>query len=91
MNEKVEEKLMVKKAFESVFGSREGKLVLRHLFANCHQNIINFTGDVHILAYEAGKYAMFCDILTMSEMPLDEYMKQFIRNEFGDKLWKKRR
>jgi hypothetical protein len=80
----------IKRAFEQAFKGKNGELVFKYLFAQCHQHMLNFQGNMELLTYEAGKYAIFCDILAMANIPLDQYLKKMSVSNFGENEWKER-
>jgi hypothetical protein len=80
----------VKALFESAFYGKNGDAMLRYLFTKCHTNLLNFSGgDPSGLVYEAGKYAMFCDILTMANISQVEFLKSLAKFNRKDGIqWK---
>jgi hypothetical protein len=79
----------IKIAFQEIFKGKNGDKALRYLFSKCHGQLLNFRGDANALIYEAGKYAMFCEILAMANIPQVDFLNSISNGK--EESWKIRK
>ena len=81
-----------KKAYENIFQTPSGKIVLKDLFDNSFINMGKYCKDSNENIFMEGKRGLVLHILSMIKMPFEEYLNMYMKegeeiNEFyGNEL-----
>jgi hypothetical protein len=64
----------VKKAFERVFRSSDGRIILKELARDCFQDIGTYCNDPYLSSFREGRISEFMYIVNMATIDFSEYM-----------------
>ena len=70
-----------KKAYETIFKTPSGNVVLKDLFNNAFINMGQYYKDNNEITFMEGKRAIVIHILSMIRMPFDQYLSMYMKGE----------
>jgi hypothetical protein len=84
--EELQQLARVKEAYEKVFSTEEGKIILNDLGKKCMEELGIYISDENKYIYNEGRRSIFMYLLDNIKLDFRLYAERFVEGEFN--LWK---